>query len=372
MSFPGSHGFRIPFTNPIMGEPELQAVQRVMSSGILTNGPETVAFEDEFARVHRVPHAVAMSNGTVALAAMLLGHGIGPGDEVVVPSLTFISTATSVAHVGARPVFAEVDADTLTLDADHAASLVTPRTKAVIAVHYAGQAADMDELRAVTERFGILLLEDAAEAHGALYRGSPVGGLGDGAMFSFTPTKNITTGEGGMVTTHDPEYAHRLRRLRNHGVAGSGSRTAIGFNWRMTEFQAAIGREQLRRLDDIVRHKQVGAARLATLLADADVDFPPRRADRTATFMLLTLRSATRRDAIVAGLVERGIEARVYFPPAHLDPVFAAEKIRLPRTERIADTIFSVPFHARLTDDDLRAMAAEITSLAPRCGRSVQ
>ncbi|WP_198037097.1 DegT/DnrJ/EryC1/StrS aminotransferase family protein [Nocardia sp. BMG51109] len=349
-----------------MGDSELQAVQRVLASGILTNGPETEAFEEEFARAHKVPYAVALSNGTVALAAVLLAHGIGPGDEVVVPSFTFISTATAVLHVGALPVFAEIHPDTLTLDAGHAAALITSRTKAVIAVHYAGQAADMTELRAVAERAGVLLFEDAAEAHGATYRGRPVGGLADGGMFSFTPTKNITMGEGGLITTHDAGCARRLRRLRNHGVAEGIPRTSVGYNWRLSEIQAAVGRAQLQKLNGILERKRANADLLAGLLHAADVVFPPGRSDRTPTFMLMTLRSATRRDALVAGLLDRGIEARIYFPPAHLDAVFAARGIRLPRTEQIASTVFSIPFHARLTEDELRLMASEITDLAPR------
>jgi perosamine synthetase len=357
--------FQIRLAQPTMGEAELQAVRRVMASGTLTNGPETAAFETEFARAHEVPHAVAFANGTVALAAMYLAHGIGPGDEVIVPSLTFISTATSVVHVGARPVFAEVSPGSLTIDPDHVSSLVTDRTRAIIAVHYGGQPADMDELRDVARRAGILLLEDAAEAHGATYRGRKVGGLADGAMFSFTPTKNITTGEGGMVTTHDAGYAETLRQLRNHGLAGAGART-LGYNWRITEFQAAIGREQLRRLDGIVRRKQANAERFRALLRHAEVEVPPALPDRTHVFMLMTLRSADRRDVILTGLVERGIEARVYFPPAHLDPVFAAAGARLPETERLARTLFSVPFHAQLSDADLAAMAEAITSLATR------
>ncbi|MBP2471931.1 perosamine synthetase [Crossiella equi] len=349
-----------------MGDAERQAVQRVLAAGVLTIGPEVEAFEAEFARAHGVAHAVAMANGTVALAALLLAHGIGPGDEVVVPSLTFISTATAVAHVGARPVFAEVEEQTLTLDPAHVAALLTPRTRAVIAVHYAGLPADVAALRAITDKAGLLLLEDAAEAHGATYRGRPVGGLGHGAMFSFTPTKNITTGEGGMATTDDPALARRLRELRNHGSADGDPRTAIGFNWRLTELQSALGRQQLRRLPHILTRKRDNAATLRNLLRHAAVTFPACPPDRTATHMLLTLRSATARDHILSGLRERGIDARIYFTPAHLDAVFAAERVRLPRTEHLARTIFSVPFHAQLTGEDLSTMAGAITELAPR------
>lgn len=358
---------RIRLASPIMGDAEYRAVQRVLRSGTLTNGEETQAFEAEFADLHEVPHAVAFANGTVALTAMLAAYGIGPGDEVIVPSLTFVSTATAVVHVGAVPVFAEVEPETLTLDAAHVASVITGRTRAVMAVHYAGQAADMDALRAVASAAG-LLLEDAAQAHGARYHGRPVGGLGEAAMFSFTPTKNITTGEGGMVTTRDAATAAALRRLRNHGLPPDGRGTrSLGYNWRLTEMQAAIGREQLHRLDGILRRKRANAGRLRTLLADVPVDLPVERTDRTATYMLMTLRSDQHRDAILAALAARRIEARVYFPPVHRDPVFSARGVRLPTTEAICDKIFSVPFHCRLTDAELVDIAATITSAIEQC-----
>lgn len=356
--------YRIRLAGPTVGVPELRAVERVMASGTFTNGPETAAFEREFAALHSVEHAVAFANGTVALTAMLVAYGIGPGDEVIVPSLTFISTATSVLHVGARPRFAEVTASTLTIDATHAATLVTDRTKAIVAVHYAGQPADMDDLRDLARRAGVRLLEDAAQAHGAAYRGRPVGGLADGAMFSFTPIKNITTGEGGLVTTGDGEVAAVLRELRDHGVAEGGVRRRLGYNWRITEFQAAIGRAQLSRLADIVERKRANARFFAELLADADVEVPVPAGDRTSTYTLMTLRSATRRDAIMAGLRQLGVQVRLYFPPAHRDPLFVDGGVRLHHTERVAATLFTVPFHAQLSRDELRMMATAIRSLA--------
>jgi perosamine synthetase len=366
MSSTASRDPVIRLAKPMMGLPELRAVERVMLSGIYTNGPETAAFEDEFATAHQVPHAVAVANGTVALAAMYTGHGIGPGDEVIVPSMTFLSTATSVLHVGARPVFAEVDERTLNIDPEHAATLIGARTRAIVAVHYGGQPADMDALRQVAESAGVLLFEDAAEAHGACYRGRPVGGLADAAMFSFTPTKNITTGEGGIVTTHDAEYAVRLRRLRNHGIGPDGAGSGLGHNWRITEFQAAMGREQLRRLDGILVRKRANAELFGRLLAEAGAQVlaPEQVADRTHTYMLFTLRSANRRDEIVAGLRAAGIEAKLYFPPAHLHPVFADRKVSLPRTEHLAKTLFSVPFHAQLDESDLAVIATKIAAFS--------
>lgn len=355
--------YRLRLVGPVTGAAEMEAVQRVMGSGVLTNGPETAAFEREFAARHEVPHAVAFASGTVALTALLLAHGIGPGDEVIVPSLTFISTATSVSHAGARPRFAEVAESSLNLDPADVAARLTGRTRAIVAVHYAGQAADMDELAGLARRAGVRLLEDAAQAHGANYRGRSVGGLGDGAMFSFTPIKNLTTGEGGMVTTGDPEIAAALRELRNHGAGAGGTRRRMGYNWRITEFQAAIGRVQLSRLDQVLARKRENAQLLRELLAGSDVAFPPSLADRSATYTLMTLRSRHRRDHIVAGLREAGIQTRLYFPPSHLDPVFAADGTRLPRTEEIAATLFTVPFHALLTEDDIHVMAAHIRRL---------
>jgi perosamine synthetase len=334
-----------------------------MESGVLTNGPETAAFEREFAASHGAAHAVAFASGTVALTALLLAYGIGPGDEVIVPSLTFISTATSAVHVGARPRFAEVTPSSLTLDPADVAARLTDRTKAIVAVHYAGQAADMDELDDLARRAGVRLFEDAAQAHGATYRGRQVGSLADGAMFSFTPIKNLTTGEGGMVTTGDPGIAAALREIRNHGTGEGGVRRRLGYNWRITEFQAAIGRVQLTRLDQVLARKRANAQLFEQLLAGSGVDFPAAMADRSATHTLMTLRSRCHRDRIMAGLREAGIQVRLYFPPAHLDPLFASAGTRLPRTEEIASTLFTVPFHSRLTEDDVRSMAAHIRRL---------
>src|SRR4051812_44734830 len=182
---------RVRIAAPTLGIEEEEAVARVLRSGMLTNGPATAAFEAKMAELHQTEHAVAFANGTVALAAMYLAAGIGPGDEVIVPSLTFVSTATSVLHVGASPVFADVHADTLNLDPADVARRLTSRTKAIVPVHYGGQAADLDDLSAIAENAGIDLLEDAAEAHGATFRARPVGSWGRAGMFSFTPTKNV-------------------------------------------------------------------------------------------------------------------------------------------------------------------------------------
>lgn len=352
---------RVRMAAPITGEEEIDAVRDVLASGFLTNGPWTRRFEAMMAERHDTAEAVAFANGTVALAAMYLAVGIGPGDEVIVPSLTFVSTATSVLHVGATPVFADVDPETFNLDPDDVSRKLTARTRAVVPVHYAGQPADLDRFRDLADDAGIALLEDAAQAHGATYRERGVGSWGSAGMFSFTPTKNVTTGEGGIVTTSDGDLATRLRLLRNHGMSAPYRHDVIGYNWRLSDIHAAIGCCQLERLDDILVAKRERAARLTGLLADvAGVSTPLQAPDRTHPFMIYTVRiDGGRRDAVAATLAAAGIETRVYFPPAHRQPIFAdTDPGSLPVTDELADSILSLPVHTRVTDDDLQEIAA--------------
>jgi len=345
-----------------VGDEELEAIKSALFSGVLTDGPRTAAFEDVFASRHAVSNAVAFSNGTVALAGIYLALGIGPGDEVIVPSMTFISTATSVLHVGARPVFAEVNEDTFNLDPSDVEARLTPRTRAIVAVHYGGQPADLAELRSIANDAGIALIEDAAQAHGASYRGKPVGGFGQAAMFSFTPTKNVTTGEGGLVTTNDGELATRLRLLRNHGQTSRYHHDLLGYNWRITEMQAAMGVVQIKKLDAILDRKWANAAYLRNRLKDApDVVPPIAREDRTHAYMLFTLKiPANLRDHAMNALINAGIEARFYFPPAHLQPVFKNGMVSLPKTERLASQMVSIPFHSHLSHSEIDTMVGAL------------
>ena len=350
---------RIRLASPDVGEEELDAIRAALFSGVLTNGPQTAAFEAAFARRHEVPHAVAFANGTVALAAIYIGLGIGPGDDVIVPSMTFISSATSVLHVGARPIFAEVTEDTFNLDPVDVDSRLTSRTRAILAVHYGGQPADLSELASIAQGAGVPLIEDAAQAHGATYRGRPVGGFGRAAMFSFTPTKNVTTGEGGLVTTNDEELANKLRLLRNHGQTSLYQHDLLGYNWRITEMQAAMGVVQLKKLDAILGRKWANATYMRGRMSDqVSVELPVARDDRTHAYMLFTLKVKPGiRDRVLASLMERGIEARLYFPPAHLQPVFRPAGFSLPRTERLAGQMLSIPFHSRLSKNELNTIA---------------
>jgi perosamine synthetase len=346
---------RIRMASPITGPEEVEAIAQVLASGILTNGPWTRRFEAAMAERHGTEHAVAFANGTVALAGMYLAAGIGPGDEVIVPSLTFVSTATSVLHVGATPVFADVQADTLNLDPDDVERRITSRTRAIVPVHYAGQPADMPRFRALADAHGLVLLEDAAQAHGASVAGAPAGSWGDAAMFSFTPTKNITTGEGAVVTTTSADLAHQMRLLRNHGMSAPYEHEVLGYNWRLSEMQSAMGVCQLDRLDGILAAKRASAAVLDTLLATIDGVTPLAvRPDVEHPFMMYTVRiEGGRRDRVMTALTAAGIESRIYFPPAHRQPVFADQPDPvLPVTEEAAEQILSLPFHVRLSEAD--------------------
>ena len=357
----GDGELRIRLACPDMGQEEFEAVRETLESGVLTKGFRTARFEEAFARRHDVAHAVAMANGTVALAAMYLALGIGPGDEVILPSMTFIASATSVVHVGAIPVFADVDPETFNLDPRDVANRLSTRTRAILAVHYGGQPADMAELQAIADDADVLLLEDAAEAHGATYRQRPVGGLGRAAVFSFSPTKNITTGEGGMVTTDDGTLAERLRLLRDHGQTEPYRHTSLGFNWRMSEIHAAIGEVQVGKLDAILARKKLNAAWMDERLRKISGVTPPAvQPDREHVFMLYTVLLKGRREHVLRSLLNAGIEGRVYFRPAHTQPIFCHLRADLPVTEEISRRMLSLPFHSLMTHADLEEIATTL------------
>lgn len=350
--------FRIRLAKPDIGEEEVQAIRAVLTSGMLTNGSQNAAFEQEFADRHLATHGVTFANGTAALAAMLLAEGLGPGDEVIVPSMTFISTATAVCHVGATPVFADIDPRSFNLDPAEVARLVTDKTRAVMTVHYAGQPGELDQLAKTCADLDLIFLEDAAQAAGASFRDVPVGTFGKSAMFSFTPTKNITTGEGGVVLTNDANTADKLRLLRNHGQRNPYEHVLLGYNWRLTEMQAAIGRVQLRKLDAILARKRAKASWMSQRLKRVDGITPPFQLPHaTSTHMLYTCLVEKNRDAVLERLLRAGIEARIYFPPAHLQPIFTEQRRRLPVTETIASKVLSIPMHSRLSSHELSEIA---------------
>jgi perosamine synthetase len=354
----------IPVAAPVFAGREREYVADCMESGWISSGGKYVEmFEAAFAKFCGVRHAVACCNGTAALHVALAALGVGPGDEVIVPTLTFVATANAVTYCGARPVFVDSEPAAWNLDPAQVEGKITPRTKGIVAVHLYGHPAEMDELRAVARRRGLFLLEDAAEAHGALYRGRTVGSLGDAAAFSFYGNKIISTGEGGMVTTDDDALAARARLLRGQGMDPERRYwfPVVGYNYRMMNLPAAIGLAQLERADwHTGRRREVAEGYLELL---RDVPGLRRQEEsewaRHAYWMFSVVlggEARVERDALMARMHERGVETRPLFYPVHLLPPYreAARGEEFPVAERLARRGLSLPTWAGLGIDDLK------------------
>lgn len=359
----------IPIAKPLIGEEEKQAVLEVLESGILAQGPRVRAFEEAFAEMCGVRYAVATSSGTTALHIALLAHGIGPGDEVITSSFTFIASANSVLYVGARPVFVDIDPDTFNLNPDLLEAAITPRTRAIIPVHLYGLPCDMGPIMAIAQKRELVVIEDACQAHGAEYRGQKVGSFGTGA-FSFYPTKNITSVEGGMITTHDPEIAERCRVIRQHGARRRYYHDELGFNFRMSDVHAAIGLAQLGKLERFNRARQANARYLSAHLKGVVLPVVPP--DRTHVFHQYTIRvPGGKRDALMVYLKERGIGSEVYYPlPVHRQRLYRelGYDDHLPEAERAAEEVLSLPIHPGLTPADLETIVAAVNEFCEREG----
>lgn len=355
---------------PWLGPEEQAAAAAAIASGWVAQGPRVAAFEAAVAGRVGAAHGVAVSSCTAALHLALVGLGVGPGDEVVVPSLSFIATANAPRYAGATPVFADVDAATQNVTARTVAAVLTPRTQAVVVVHQGGIPADLDGLRTLCAARGVPIVEDAACALGSTHRGRPIGAGARVAAFSFHPRKLVTTGEGGMVTTDDPALAARLRRLREHGMdVSAADRHAArqpvieayletGFNYRMTDVQAAIGLVQLGRLDAMVARRRALADRYRALLADVPgltmhADPPWGTSNHQSFWVLLRDDVATDRGAVLAALAAAGIGARRGFMAAHLEPAYAGHPhAPLPVTERLTARSVILPLYHDLTEAD--------------------
>jgi perosamine synthetase len=344
---------------PYVGEEELEAVTRVMRSGQLSLGPETELFEAEFADLVEGRHCIAVNSGTSALHVALLAAGIGPGDEVIVPSFTFAATANAVALTGATPVFVDIEPRHFCIDPAAVEAALTPSTAAIMPVHLYGHPADMPRLRRIADDRGLLLIEDSAQAHAASLGGIPCGALGDLAAFSFYPTKNMTTGEGGMITTRDDQLARRCRLLRSQGMEVRYANELVGLNVRMTDIGAAIGRVQLRRLEGWTETRRRTAARYDAALLD--VATPPVADGARHAYHQYTVRS-TDRDRLIGRLRERQIGCDVYYPtPVHRLPSFA-RCCDLPETERACVEVVSIPVHPLLGESEIDAVIEVINS----------
>jgi dTDP-4-amino-4,6-dideoxygalactose transaminase len=359
---------RIPITQLVMGEAEAEAAAAVVRSGWLAMGAKTAELERAVATLVGARHAIAVSSGTAALHLALLASGVGPGDEVILPSLSYIATANAVLYVGAQPVFVDVDARTFNVDAVAIAAAITDRTRAIVPVHQIGLAVDLDPILAVARERALIVIEDGACALGASLHGRPVGGAPSAAcVFSFHPRKVITTGEGGMIVTADAALAARLRLLRAQGAsAAADARHAsaelvfeeychLGYNYRLTDIQAAIGLAQLKRLPELLARRRVLAARyderLATIAGIVTPLVPPGAAPTYQTYMVLLEGPWPRREVMEA-LHRRGIATRRAVMAIHLTPYYRQRftPVPLPATEHIARRGLCLPLFPQLTD----------------------
>ena len=357
----------IHLASPIIGEEEIGAVSRVMRSGMLAQGAEVAAFEEEFADRFDAGTAAAVTNGTMALVMALQAVGVDPGDEVIIPSFTFAATANAVALIGGVPIFADCDAISFNIDPAHTETLITSRTRAIVAVHLYGQMAPMGELARLAGSHHLFLIEDAAQAHGATRNGLPVGALSDFSTYSFYPTKNMTTGEGGMVTSTNPDLIEAIRLQRNHGMQRRYHHDLIGTNARMTDISAAIGRVQLTKIAGWNEQRREIAAIYDLHLAGI-VDTPPVVENADHVYHQYTIRSE-QRDAIVATCEEVGVGYGIYYPiPTHRQKAFAryATGRELVETDRAAATVLSIPIRPDLQQEEIEIVIDTITTGAKK------
>jgi dTDP-4-amino-4,6-dideoxygalactose transaminase len=352
-----------------MGDEEKAAVIAVLDSGQLAQGPVVEAFEREFAAWCGVEHAVAVNSGTAALHLLMLAHGIKAGDEIITSAFTFVASANAALFVGARPVFVDIESQTYCLDPARVEAAITPRTRAILSVDLYGHPSAVHELRAIADRHGLVLIEDACQAHGAAIGAKKAGALGVSASFSFYPTKNMTTGEGGMITTSDAGVAEQVGILRQHGAAHRYQHDVLGYNFRMTDITAAIGRAQLAKLDRFNERRRRNASVLDEGLAGlAGVVTPAERAGYRHVYHQYTVRIPRNRDRFQERLRELGVGTAVHYEvPVHRQPLYLGmgyQDVSLPEAERAAAEVLSLPVHPALTDGDLERIVEAVHKAA--------
>lgn len=364
----------LPYAQQSIDDADVAAVTEVLRSGWLTTGPSVSKFEQQFASFVTVRHAVAVNSGTAALHAAMFALQVGPGDEVIVPAMTFAATANAVLFQNAAPVIVDVDAETLLIDPQAVERAVTRRTKAIIAVDFAGDPSPYDELRTVANKHGITLIADACHALGAIYKDCPVGSLADISTFSFHPAKHITTGEGGMAVTDDDELAHRMRRFRNHCISADPKERAkkrswrydvvdLGFNYRLSDLQCALGVAQLQRLPASLDRRRAIARMYDAAFAEMNgLRTPPTRKDCIHAYHLYVIqleldRLAVDREAVYAAMHAEGIAVNVHYIPLHHHTLY---QTRLgvgvgdfPNADRAYERILTLPMFPKMTDKDV-------------------
>ena len=361
----------VPLSKPWLDEREEELVAEVLRSGRLSLGPTIDRFEEAFAEIVGAPYAAAVSSGTAGLHLLVVAAGVAPGDEVITSPYSFVASANCAIYEGAIPVFADVDRRTLNLDPRAVEEAIGERTRAVVAVDIYGYPSELDELRAICERHGLALIEDACEALGARYRGRAVGSHGVSAVFAFYPNKQITTGEGGIVTTHSEDEWRLLRSLRNQGRADSGGwleHARLGFNYRLDDIRAAIGLGQLEKLNEILAARARVAGRYDERLADVDgLELPladDRDHERSWFVYVVTLPAGTDREAVISELDARGVQTARYLPCIHLQAYmrerYGFQAGLCPVAEEMSSRTLALPFHARLDEDDQEYVAGAL------------
>lgn len=354
---------------PQIGAEEKAAVMEVLDSGQLAQGPVTERFEHEFAAWCGAKHAVAVNSGTAALHLAMLAHGLKEGDELITSPFTFVASANAALFVGARPVFVDIEPVTYCLDPAKVEAAITERTKAIMPVDLYGHPADIPALKEIADRHGVALIEDACQAHGGQIGGRRAGGFGVTATFSFYPTKNITTGEGGMVTTDDDEIARKVGVLRQHGAAQRYHHDVLGYNFRLTDIAAAIGRVQLAKVDRNNERRRRNASVLDEGLAGIKgVKLPRERPGYRHAYHQYTVLIDGDRDRFQQGLRELGIGSAIHYAvPVHKQPLYidlGYGKVSTPVAEHAAEHVLSLPVHPGLSDDDLDRIVAAVKKVA--------
>lgn len=351
-------------SKPSITDVEKKAVMEVLDSGFLAQGARTAEFEKQFASMLGVKHAIAVSNGTCAIQIALLAEGIGPGDEVITSPFTFIATANAIVFTGAKPVFADIEIDSFNISPEQIEAAITPRTKAILPVHLYGQVCDMDEIEAIAKKYGLKIIEDACQSVLATYKGKHAGSFGTGT-FSFYATKNMMTGEGGMITTNDDYIADQCRLVRNHGMKQRYVHEMVGYNFRMTDIQAAIGLAQIQRVEAFTEKRRENAAIFNEKIHS--VVTPKELADRKHVWHQYTIRVENdQRDAAMEQLNQAGIFPGIYYPiPLHKQQ--SMEKYidsgSFPVTEQACNEVLSLPVHPGLTDEELERIIMEVNKI---------
>lgn len=356
---------QISISKPFINEAEKAAVLSVLDSGFLAQGPKTAEFESQFAKKMRVKHAIAVSSGTTALHIALLAHGVKPGDEVITTPFSFIATANSILFTGAKPVFVDIDPVTFNLDPALIEAAVTPRTKAIMPVHLYGQMCDMDRIQEIADKYNLVVIEDACQAVLATYKGQYAGSFGTGA-FSFYATKNLITGEGGMVTTNDDDVAEMCRILRQHGMKRRYYHDYLGFNFRMTDIQAAIGLVQLEKIEELTRKRQENARFFNQHITSVVTPQVDECVEHVWHQYTVKVPDGMDRDRAIEQLGQAGIGTGVYYPvPIHQQKSILEDTaaVSLPVCEQMAEMVFSLPVHPQLTNSELEKIVMEVNKL---------